>query len=111
MHRYSRNTKNAITATSAKCTIFSCLLCKRDSLVEKNTKSASKVQTAELSERQLTCATARREYQCYSKEKEKDERAKAPDGSLERASASDHEAHNKIAEEEEGYPRKVPGSI
>lgn len=39
-------------------------------------------------------------------------RAKAPDAFLGRASASDHEAHNKIAQEEKRYPRgPAPGSI
>lgn len=34
-------------------------------------------------------------------------RTNAPDASLGRASASDHETHNKIAQEEECYPRRA----
>lgn len=96
MHRCIGRTKNAIAATSARY-IFPCLPCKRDSLVEKNnTKPVSKVQTAELSERRLTCATAagNTDANAARERKRRGEREqKAPDASSERTSASDHETH------------------
>jgi len=60
------------------------------------------------------CATACREYQCecYSKEKEKDERVQRRPIDLSNARVHPTMKHIiKSEEEEKSYSRKVPGSI